>query len=124
MYPKKRQVLFSKAVLVAIAIPVFTSQLEKSREATDLSNIRAAYAEVMSAALTNDTSPDDTSITYNASTKTWSKSVTLKQSANGWATDVSQMEVGGVNISSTNPTAGGTCTVNYNETDGATYTFS
>ena len=33
------------AVLVAISIPIFTSQLEKSREATDLSNIRAAYAE-------------------------------------------------------------------------------
>ena len=35
------------AVLVAIAIPVFTTQLEKSREATDLSNIRAAYAEAV-----------------------------------------------------------------------------
>ncbi len=35
------------AVLVAIAIPVFTTQLERSREATDISNVRAAYAEVM-----------------------------------------------------------------------------
>ena len=35
----------SKAVLVAIAIPVFTTQLERSREATDISNVRAAYAE-------------------------------------------------------------------------------
>ena len=33
------------AVLVAIAVPVFTTQLERSREATDLSNIRSAYAE-------------------------------------------------------------------------------
>ena len=33
------------AVLVAIAIPVFTSQLEKSKQATDAANIRAAYAE-------------------------------------------------------------------------------
>lgn len=33
------------AVLVAIAIPVFTSQLEKAREATDAANIRAAYAQ-------------------------------------------------------------------------------
>lgn len=33
------------AVLVAIIIPIFTSQLEKSREATDLANLRAAYAE-------------------------------------------------------------------------------
>ena len=35
------------AVLVAIAIPVFTSQLEKSREAVDAANIRAKYAELM-----------------------------------------------------------------------------
>lgn len=34
------------AVLIAIAIPVFASQLEKSREATDLVNVRAAYAQV------------------------------------------------------------------------------
>ncbi len=41
------------AVLVAIAIPVFGAQLEKSREGTDASNIRAAYAEVAAAALTD-----------------------------------------------------------------------
>ncbi len=35
------------AVLVAIAIPVFSTQLEKSREATDLANIRAGYAQLM-----------------------------------------------------------------------------
>ncbi len=32
------------AVLVAISIPVFNSQLEKSREQTDIANIRAAKA--------------------------------------------------------------------------------
>lgn len=42
------------AVLVAIAIPVFSAQLEKSREATDAANIRAAYAEAMTAALQSD----------------------------------------------------------------------
>ena len=36
------------AVLVAVAIPVFTAQLEKSRQATDLANIRSSYAEAMS----------------------------------------------------------------------------
>ena len=41
------------AVLVAIAIPIFTSQLEKAREATDAANLRAAYAEVTTDALTN-----------------------------------------------------------------------
>ena len=42
------------AVLVAIAIPVFTTQLEKSREATDLANLRSAYAEQMTQLLTWD----------------------------------------------------------------------
>ncbi len=42
------------AVLVAIAIPVFTTQLEKAREATDLANVRAAYAEMMVAYLESD----------------------------------------------------------------------
>jgi len=32
------------AILVAISIPIFTLQLEKSRESTDLANIRAAKA--------------------------------------------------------------------------------
>ena len=41
------------AVLIAIAIPTFTNQLEKAREATDLANLRGAYAQVMAAALTN-----------------------------------------------------------------------
>ena len=54
------------AVLVAISIPIFTSQLEKSREAVDAANIRAAYAEASAEMLTTD-----------ASTKAWV--VTAKQ---------------------------------------------
>ena len=46
------------AVLVAIAIPVFTAQLEKSREATDLANVRSAYAEMMTEYLTWDGTSD------------------------------------------------------------------
>ena len=42
------------AVLVAIAIPVFTAQLEKAREATDMANLRSAYAEVVTADLVGD----------------------------------------------------------------------
>ena len=42
------------AVLVAISIPIFTSQLEKSRESVDAANIRSAYAEVVAAALTGE----------------------------------------------------------------------
>ena len=51
------------AVLVAIAIPIFTTQLEKSREATDMANIRAAYADIMSEYLLE---PADYSITVPA----------------------------------------------------------
>lgn len=47
------------AVLVAIAIPIFTSQLEKSRDAVTLSNIRAAYAQAQSSYLTQDATSDD-----------------------------------------------------------------
>ena len=49
-----------KAVLVAIAIPVFTTQLERSREATDLSNIRAAYAEAVADYLATGASAEKT----------------------------------------------------------------
>ena len=63
------------AVLVAIAIPVFTTQLERSKEATDLSNIRAAYAEVVA--------------DYLSSGATQSKVAsvnTIKQGQKGWQT--------------------------------------
>ena len=43
------------AVLTAIAVPVFTTQLEKSREIVDFSNVRSAYSEVVAAAISNDT---------------------------------------------------------------------
>ncbi|MBR4656109.1 MAG: prepilin-type N-terminal cleavage/methylation domain-containing protein [Oscillospiraceae bacterium] len=42
------------AVLVAIAIPVFTNQLERSREATDMANVRSAYGELISQYLMSD----------------------------------------------------------------------
>ena len=38
-------------MLVAISIPIFSAQLEKSREATDVANLRNAYAECSAAAL-------------------------------------------------------------------------
>ena len=52
------------AVLVAISIPIFTSQLEKSREATDAANARAAYAEMMSSAVMG-VECNETSESYN-----------------------------------------------------------
>ena len=60
------------AVLVAIAIPVFTTQLERSREATDLSNIRAAYAECMAEYLSQGASSAQTaSGTLQQKTASW-----------------------------------------------------
>ena len=46
------------AVLVAIAIPLFTNQLEKAREATDLANIRSAYAVASTELLTDTDQPN------------------------------------------------------------------
>ena len=51
------------AVLIAIAIPVFTDQLERSREATDAANIRSAYAEVAAEALTDPEKVQPTTVT-------------------------------------------------------------
>jgi type IV pilus assembly protein PilA len=65
------------AVLVAIAIPVFTSQLEKSRESTDAANIRNAYAEIM------------VGILEDQSSFTTSQTVQFQQQQAGWQnTDV------------------------------------
>ena len=58
------------AVLVAIAIPVFTTQLEKSREATDLANLRSAYAAVITGYLTDGADHDAT--------------VSAQQKVSGW----------------------------------------
>ena len=66
-----------RAVLVAISIPIFTSQLEKSREAVDAANIRAAYAEVMSDVLTGNTTEAETG-----------KQVDQKQIKANWQTTI------------------------------------
>ena len=60
------------AVLVAIAIPVFTTQLEKSREATDISNVRAAVAEVT------------TQFLADGAQKSFSATVTPQQKQANW----------------------------------------
>ena len=69
------------AVLVAIAIPVLNGTLEKSREATDAANLRAAYAECAIAVLdgteANGVEIDDT-------TKAASKEVPATQTQEDW----------------------------------------
>lgn len=60
------------AILIAIAIPTFTTQLEKAREAADIANIRSAYSEAMVKYLDGamkDSKPD-TSATTPAMTQT------------------------------------------------------
>jgi type IV pilus assembly protein PilA len=49
-------------VLVAVSIPIFTAQLEKSRESTDMANLRAAKAAAVSEYLVVDSG--DTTVTW------------------------------------------------------------
>ena len=93
------------AVLVAIAIPVFTSQLEKSREATDMSNVRAAYAEVMANYLANGA---QTASTGSAKTEA---TVSIRQTQKSWQNTQNgklQVRVNGVEKSVSVPKYDGT----------------
>ena len=87
------------AVLVAIAIPVFTGQLEKAREAADMANIRATYAEACLAALESE---DGTA-----------SMVTPPMVSKGAFTEVDSKIIGGVELPTTLSTlkAGDTITV-------------
>ena len=76
------------AVLVAISIPIFTSQLEKAREATDMANLRVAYSEVSSDLLVWDGTSNINNVTVNA----------VQTQAN-WQTNNSGTEnIGGLNV--------------------------
>lgn len=88
------------AVLVAIAIPIFTTQLEKSREGTDLSNIRSVYAEAALAVLDGKTgdvgnsSVSGGTISVAKSGEDWVVSVAnfpINQTATGWVVDTSNI---------------------------------
>ena len=97
------------AVLVAIAIPVFTSQLEKSKQATDAANIRAAYADASVQAI--DTGADATVET----------GATMKSAA--WDKLTDGDTVGGVAFSSITKTKGKTLKVTV-KADGSAPTFA
>ncbi len=109
------------AVLVAIAIPIFTSQLEKSREATDLANVRSAYAEIVTAAMTEETEivSNSADIEYvvddaTAGSYVYTATVTLHQAVDGWATVDADKAVAGVTATGT-PTAKGKATITFTE---------
>lgn len=101
------------AILVAVSIPVFTRQLEKSRESTDASNIRGAYARLVIDILED---PANDGLSYE---------VTMTQTQDGWqnedveesftniqtaATEISEVSV---EMDIANVEAGGTVTLTY-----------
>lgn len=96
------------AVLVAVAIPTFTSSLERSREAADLANVRSAYGKVSLAALLDGSKTTET--------------VSLTQKQVDWQTP-GTINIGGITEDSPRwigtPKAGGSCKVYYTD-DGVT----
>ena len=106
------------AVLIAVAIPVFASQLEKAREATDLANVRSAYAQVSTEALLGDSEATVT--------------VDLKQKQADWQS-VDPVNIGGIVHSKSQGDTknwigvaepNGTCVVSYKEDYGIILTWS
>lgn len=106
------------AVLIAVAIPVFASQLEKAREATDLANVRSAYAQVSTEALLGDS---ETTVTVN-----------LKQKQADWQS-VDPVNIGGIVHSKSQgdtknwigvAAPNGTCVVSYKEDYGIILNWS
>ena len=106
------------AVLISVAVPVLSSQLERSREAVDLANVRSAYAQVSTEALLGNTG---VTVTVN-----------LKQKQAGWQSADSVTIGGIVHSKNEGDTAnwkgdaepGGSCVVSYNETHGVVLTWN
>ena len=106
------------AVLISVAVPVLSSQLERSREAVDLANVRSAYAQVSTEALLGNTG---VTVTVN-----------LKQKQAGWQS-VDPVTIGGIvhskSVGDTDNWKGdaapdGTCKVTYDETHGVVLIWS
>lgn len=106
------------AVLIAVAIPVFASQLEKTREATDLANVRSAYAQVSTEALLGDSEATVT--------------VDLKQKQADWQS-VDPVNIGGIVHSKSQgdtknwigvAAPNGTCVISYKEDYGVILNWS
>jgi len=121
-------------VLTAIAIPVFTTQLEKSRESTDLANVRSAYAELMVGILDGSkptSSMANVAFTWGADVANDESSVTvsnLKQRVDGWTTTMTDVNIGGVSYAAATwdtVTSGGSCTLTWtpNATGGGALTI-
>ena len=120
------------AVLVAIAIPVFTSQLEKSREAVDESNLRSAYAQVSAAVLTEDLTTSAEEIgkdTTMSVTKGADGVITgvveykLQQSQDKLQSGETSITIGGVSIADTEFVKGATMVITVKD-DGSAPTIA
>ena len=75
-------------MLVAIAIPVFTAQLEKSREATDAANIRSAYSEVIAQVLEDGTQNITATVEKKQVQDDWQSAANIKDIAGIAITDI------------------------------------
>ena len=101
----------SPGVLVAVSIPIFTSQLTKARRATNQANARAAYAAAAAAYLTDDNVKGGT---YNVSDGKFTSETTAPQQVG--AVDYGSASVGSIEtftvvIKEGNGTADSTITV-------------
>ena len=86
------------AILVAIAIPVLSGALEKSREAADAANIRSAYAECSVAALTGLEDDYDGDVKLNDDEDGYYMDVDATQTQADWQSSIDNiagLEVGG-----------------------------
>ena len=96
------------AVLVGILAPAYTKYVERSRESVDLTNVRAAYDEIVA------------EVTLEGiSTTTIKKSVTLKQKIEDWQSSKTVSIAGYSNNDPVNwkgvPKAGGSCEIYFDE---------
>ena len=103
------------AILIAIAIPTFSGQMEKSREATDLANVRSAYAELM--------------VKVNEADGATAINVELKQKTADWQTKL-PITIAGITYNGTDtqnwvgkPVPGGICAVSYDSAKGVIFTW-
>lgn len=96
------------AVLVGILAPAYTKYVERSRESVDLTNVRAAYDEIVA------------EVTLEGiSTTTIRKSVPLKQKIDDWQSSKTVSIAGYSNQNTVNwkgiPKAGGSCEIYFDE---------
>lgn len=111
-------VLTILGVLAAMLIPALQGYIEKALETSDLVNVRAAYMQVLSDAMTGDVTAEQT--------------VQLKQGQDGWqrfdpvtiAGITHAADEGDTDNWKGSPTAHGTCRVSYVEGTGVVLTWS